>query len=195
MRSPLRVIDTHAHIPPVLLEQIDEAAVVQLYADGFEGLPLTQKVLIWHLYQAALAGRDIYFDQRYGRALEMREVLEEILVHATVGHGAAADVLAEIRRYTKLFWINCGPHNNLTARKFVLKCTREQFRAVAQAAQRGRTFSSRARRSTRPGTAGRPFFDPRGRLGDQQDARRRPRRFRDERDNLYESVGMADGLV
>ncbi len=47
-----------------LLERVDEAAVVQLYADGFTELPLTQKVLIWHLYQAALAGRDIYYDQR-----------------------------------------------------------------------------------------------------------------------------------
>ena len=38
-----------------LLERVDDAAVVQLYADGFEKLPLQQKVLVWHLYQAALA--------------------------------------------------------------------------------------------------------------------------------------------
>ena len=62
-----------------LLEQIDDAAVVQYYADGFAALPLDQKILVWHLYQAALAGRDIYYDQRYRHALEMREVLEEIL--------------------------------------------------------------------------------------------------------------------
>ena len=30
-------------------------------------------------------------------------------------------VLGEIRRYTKLFWINSGPYNNVTARKFVLR--------------------------------------------------------------------------
>ena len=34
-------------------------------------------------------------------------------------------MLAEIRRYTKLFWINTGPYNNLTARKFILRLTRE----------------------------------------------------------------------
>ena len=44
---------------PYLLEQIDEAAVVQLYADGFDALSLRDKTLVWHLYQAALAGRDI----------------------------------------------------------------------------------------------------------------------------------------
>ena len=37
---------------------------------------------IWHLYQAALAGRDIYYDQRYAHNLEMRDVLEAILTHA-----------------------------------------------------------------------------------------------------------------
>src|SRR2546423_15445316 len=37
-----------------LLEQIDDAAVVQLYADGFAALPLREKTLIWHLYQAAI---------------------------------------------------------------------------------------------------------------------------------------------
>ena len=48
-----------------LLERVDDAAVVQLYADGFSSLPLKQKTLIWHLYQAALAGRDIFIDQKH----------------------------------------------------------------------------------------------------------------------------------
>ena len=43
-----------------LLERVDDAAVVQLYADGFSELPLKEKTLVWHLYQAALAGRDIF---------------------------------------------------------------------------------------------------------------------------------------
>ena len=37
------------------------------------------KVLVWHLYQAALAGRDIYYDQRYRHNLAMRDILEEML--------------------------------------------------------------------------------------------------------------------
>ena len=69
-------------IPEILLERVDDAAVAQLYADGFNDLPLEQKTLIWHLYQAAIAGRDIYYDQRYAHSLEMRDVLEEILTHA-----------------------------------------------------------------------------------------------------------------
>src|SRR5215204_2545414 len=53
-----------------LLERVDDAAVAQLYADGFDALPLEQKTLIWHLYQAAVAGRDIFYDQRYAHNLE-----------------------------------------------------------------------------------------------------------------------------
>jgi dipeptidyl-peptidase-3 len=111
---------------------VDEAAVVQLYADGFAALALREKVLIYHLYQAALAGRDIYYDQRYAHNLAMRDVLEEILTHAG---GIPPDTLAEIERYTKLFWINTGPYNNLTARKFVLRCTPEAFMAAARTAE------------------------------------------------------------
>jgi dipeptidyl-peptidase-3 len=118
---------------PYLLERVDEAAVVQLYADGFTALPLREKILIYHLYRAALAGRDIYYDQRYAHNLAMRDVLEEIVTHAA---GIPPDTLDEIQRYTKLFWINTGPYNNLTARKFVLKCTPEAFTAAARIAER-----------------------------------------------------------
>ncbi len=114
-----------------LLEQVDDAAIAQIYADGFEHLPLREKILIWHLYRAALAGRDIFYDQRYAHSLEMREVLEEILTHAS---GIDPATRQEIERYTRLFWINSGPHNNLTARKFVLKCTPEAFAAAVKAA-------------------------------------------------------------
>jgi dipeptidyl-peptidase-3 len=122
-----------------LLERVDEAAVVQVYADGFEKLPVQQKLLVWHLYEAALAGRDIYYDQRYVHNLEMRNVLEEILTHPA---GIDPATLTEIQRYTKLFWLNTGPYNNLTARKFVLKCTPEAFAAAAKAAvQNGGTLA------------------------------------------------------
>src|SRR4249920_3697712 len=47
-----------------LLERVDDAAVVQLYADGFDALPLRERTLIWHLYEAAIAGRDIFLDQK-----------------------------------------------------------------------------------------------------------------------------------
>ena len=80
--------------------------------------------------------------------LEMRDVLEADR-HAP-GQGRSRRRSAEIQRYTKLFWINTGPYNNLTARKFVLKLhargVRRRRRAAADAGARFR--SPRARRSS-----------------------------------------------
>jgi hypothetical protein len=128
-----------------LLEQVDDAAVIQLYADQFTALPLREKTLIWHLSQAAVAGRDIFFDQKHRNALEMRRVLEAIVSHPT---GVEPATLAEIQRYTKLFWINTGPYNNLTARKFVLKLTPQALAAAVKAsAAAGATFPTPANES------------------------------------------------
>src|SRR6266545_4134444 len=118
--TPMRATTAARSDRQYLIEQVDEAAVVQLYAEGFADLPLREKTLVWHLTQAAIAGRDIFYDQRYAHNLEMRDVLESILVHA---EGVDNETLEQIRRYTKLFWINTGPYNNLTSRKFVPACS------------------------------------------------------------------------
>jgi dipeptidyl-peptidase-3 len=124
-----------------LLERIGEAAVVQVYADAFHDLPLREKTLIWHLGQAAIAGRDIYYDQRYAHSLEMRDVLEAIVTHPV---GIDRTTFDEITRYTKLFWINTGPYNNLTSRKFVPTCSAAALAAAAHVAVRnGAVFPQR----------------------------------------------------
>ena len=74
--APAPAPESQAEQRKYLLERVDDAAVVQLYADGFSALPLDQKVLIWHLAEAAIAGRDIFYDQVSADALEMRDVLE-----------------------------------------------------------------------------------------------------------------------
>src|SRR5258705_10835823 len=125
-QSPAPATQASASIDrPYLLERVGEAAVVQVYADGFRDLPLREKILVWHLAQAAIAGRDIFYDQRYAHNLEMRDVLEAIVTHpadrlraegasaslAEAGAPSAvpaeADIdaaaLEEIARYTKLF--------------------------------------------------------------------------------------------
>jgi dipeptidyl-peptidase-3 len=178
---------------PYLLEQVDDAAVVQYYAEGFPALPLDQRILIWHLYQAALAGRDIYYHQRYRHALDMRRVLEAILTHPA---GIEPPVLKEIRRYAKLFWINSGPHNNLTARKFVLACDPEAFRdAAAIAAVHGAILPC-GNGETLDALLARlrgPFFDP---AVDPMVTCKAPGEGRDilasSANNLYAGVTMAD---
>jgi dipeptidyl-peptidase-3 len=176
-----------------LLERVDDAAVVQLYADGFAALPLREKTLIYHLSQAAIAGRDIFIDQKHRNSLEMRGVLEAILTHA---QGVDAATLSEIQRYTKLFWLNNGQYNNLTARKFVLKTTPDALAAAAQAAAKtGATFPTQAGETLEALLARlQPmFFDPNV---DPIVTNKTPGQGKDiltaSANNLYSGVSLAD---
>jgi dipeptidyl-peptidase III len=187
--APAAAVDTR----PYLLEQVGEAAIVQLYADGFAALSARDKVLVWHLYRAALAGRDIYYDQRYRHNLAMRAILEGVLTHAD---GIDPADLDAITRYTKLFWINTGPYNNLTARKFVLPLTPAAFAAAVS-----RAHDNGARLPLEPGETPAAlverfapmFFDP---AFDPMVTNKTPADGRDillaSANNLYDQVTMAD---
>ena len=176
-----------------LLDRVDDAAVVQLYADGFETLPLKQKTLIWHLYQAAIAGRDIFIDQKHRDALAMREIIEPIVAHPK---GVDPATLAEIERYTKLFWLNNGPYNNLTARKFVLKTTPEALQDAVMASAKigGARFMTRDETiEGKLARLGPMFFDPNI---DPIVTNKSPGAGRDilqaSANNLYSNVSVAD---
>ncbi len=166
---------------------------MQLYADGFDKLTLQDKTLVWHLYRAALAGRDIYYDQRHRHNLGIRHLLEQIIRHPA---GVPADTLAELTRYTKLFWLNTGPYNNLTARKFLLALDRERvIQAMEIAAANGADFCLGAGESlaARVERYAPVFFDPDFEPmvtcktpGDGQDI------LASSANNLYDGVTMAD---
>ena len=115
---------------PYLLERVGPAAVVQLHAEAFARLSLDDKRLAWHLYEAALAGRDIYFDQRFEHGLLMRDVIEALYVARACLEPVVADAIA---RYTKLFWINSGPYEHITARKLGLELSRTQLLGAIEA--------------------------------------------------------------
>ena len=176
-----------------VIDRVGDAAVVQVYADGFTQLPVREKTLIWHLYQAALAGRDIFYDQRYAQNLDMRALLEALLTHEAV---ISPTVLTEIRRYTKLFWINTGPFNNLTARKFLLRLSSDDLIAAAHAvAAAGAVLPLRPGESIDAFVArlAPAFFDP---TVDAVVTNKTPGPGRDilaaSANNLYEGVTMAD---
>jgi dipeptidyl-peptidase-3 len=176
-----------------LLERIDDVAVVQLYADGFEQLGVREKILIYHLSQAAIAGRDIFIDQKYRHSLEIRDLIEDILTHAG---GIDSDTLAEIRRYAKLFWVNNGPHNTVTSQKNVLTCSFEDFvRAVDKAESNGARLPRRQGESTAGllRRTGPVLFDPKV---DSHATSKSPGHGRDilqaSANNFYDGVTLKD---
>lgn len=118
---------------PYRLETVGPAQVVRLYADGFERLTPRERVLAYYLSLASIAARDIALDQRHPDALEVRDLCEGIFRHRSAVDSATA---LAITRYLKLFWINNGFYDHLTARKFTPECTPAAFTAAAEAAQR-----------------------------------------------------------
>lgn len=115
-----------------LLERVDDVAVVQIYCDGFEELPRDEKILIYHLTEAAIAGRDIFLHQKYRHSPMIRDLLEEIVTHPD---GIDKDTLDEIRRYTKLFWVNNGIHNSITSKKNLIRGSKDDFLKAALKAE------------------------------------------------------------
>jgi dipeptidyl-peptidase-3 len=116
---------------PYLLETIGEFAVARVYADGFEELSPRERALAYYLSRAAIAGRDIYYDQMGRSNLEARDLLEEILTHP---RGVPEGTLGRLHAYLKLFWINNGNHNERTKLKFVPEFTFEQLEQAARIA-------------------------------------------------------------
>jgi dipeptidyl-peptidase-3 len=112
---------------------VEDFAVARLYADGFEDLTREERVLAFYLSRAAIAGRDILFDQMGRNLLEVRDLLEEILTHP---QEVPRETLEPLHRYLKLFWINGGNHNDRTRRKFVPAFTHEQLLTAARRAQK-----------------------------------------------------------
>lgn len=62
-----------------LLEQFDDIKILRYDVPAFEGLSLREKLFVYYLSRAALAGRDILWDQNNKYNLRVRAALESIL--------------------------------------------------------------------------------------------------------------------
>lgn len=76
----------------------------------FETLTLKQKELLYYLSQAALAGRDIIWDQNYKYNLTIRHTLEAII--NDYSGDRTTDEFAKFSQYTKRVWFSNGIHHH-----------------------------------------------------------------------------------
>ena len=60
-------------------EKFADLQILRYRVPGFESLPRARKELIYYLYEAALSGRDIIWDQNYRHNLRIRQTLEAII--------------------------------------------------------------------------------------------------------------------
>src|SRR5690349_8272015 len=69
-------------------EAFADLQVLRYEVPGFNSLPLNQKKLAYYLYEAALCGRDIIYDQKSKNGLLIRKMLETIYETANTDRNA-----------------------------------------------------------------------------------------------------------
>lgn len=107
---------------------IDRFADIQVLAypvPGFDQLGLQEKELLYYLYQAAYAGRDILWDQNYRHNLRIRRTLEAIVRH----YDGARDTEAfrQFMVYAKQVWFANGIHHHYSTLKFQPQFSADDF--------------------------------------------------------------------
>ena len=104
-------------------ERFADIQMLRYRLNGFDKLSTQQKLYIYYLSQATLAGRDITFDQ-FGRYnLRIRKLLEEVYCNYR-GDRQSADFLA-MEVYLKRVWFSSGIYHHYGTEKFVPGFTRE----------------------------------------------------------------------
>ncbi len=97
-------------------EQFADIRILRYKIPGFEELDLDKKKQLYYLYQAALWGRDIIYDQNYKHNIEIRKVLEHIFVYFKGNREKKEFKLFEI--YLKRLWFSNGIHHHYSMDKF-----------------------------------------------------------------------------
>ena len=98
-------------------ERFADLQLLRYRVDGFEALDLRQKKLVYYLSEAALAGRDILWDQNGRYNLEIRHMLETVYTRYE-GDKTCPDYQAFVT-YIKRVWFANGIHHHYGCNKFV----------------------------------------------------------------------------
>lgn len=113
-------VSAHADPEPpfeTVSEQFADLRVLRYRIADFDKLTLQQKTLAYYLSMAALAGRDITWDQHYKHNLTIRRTLEEIVKHYA-GNRETED-FKKFMVYTKRVWFSNGIHHHYSNDKFL----------------------------------------------------------------------------
>ena len=110
---------------------------------AFEGLSLRQKQYVYHLAEAALSGRDILWDQNCRHNLDIRHLLEDILLHSAIAReGKDWDAFLT---YLRQVWFANGIHHHYSTDKFLpafsAEWLSEAYRMIPEPVVTGERFA------------------------------------------------------
>ncbi|MCF8449338.1 MAG: dipeptidyl peptidase 3 [Taibaiella sp.] len=95
---------------------------------GFNSLSLQQKKLAYYLYEAALCGRDIIYDQKSKDGLLLRKTIE--VIFDTYRGDKISEDWKKLETYSGKFWFSNGNYHHYSNVKFVPECSYEYFETV-----------------------------------------------------------------
>ena len=101
----------------VEVERFADVRLLRYQVPGFAELDLRHKELLYYLYEAALSGREIIYDQKYRYNLSVKRTLEQVVRHYAGDRDASEFKALEL--YLKRIWFANGLHHHYSNEKFV----------------------------------------------------------------------------
>ena len=108
-----------------IAEQFSDLRVLRYKIEDFDKLSLQQKELLYYLYEAALCGRDITWDQNYKYNLTVRKTLEAIV--SNTANDVNNPEYQKFLVYAKRVWFSSGIHHHYSSDKLVPECSKDYF--------------------------------------------------------------------
>lgn len=106
-----------------VVDRFADVQILRYQVPGFENLSLNRKQLIYWLTEAAIAGRDILWDQNGAYNLKIRKLIEDIYTNYK-GDKENADYKA-LTQYMKQLWMGNGIYHHYSMDKFTPGFSRE----------------------------------------------------------------------
>ncbi|HVR07940.1 MAG TPA: peptidase [Thermoanaerobaculia bacterium] len=142
---------------PPLVERIGPTGFVEVAAPSLAALPLRQKLVAFHLAQAAIQLDPIFYEQMSSYGLTAKRLLGALVEDPG---RLPPESRPRILEYAKLFFANHGNHNEVTGGKFLPGFTAAELtRAAEQARARGASLGSAARLAAVLRDLAAPLFD------------------------------------
>lgn len=112
-----------------IVDNFADIEVLRYEVPGFKDLSLNQKKMLYYLSEAALAGRDIIWDQNGKYNLEIRRMLEG--VYKNYKGDRNSKEFKAFEKYLKQVWFGNGIHHHYSNDKFVPEFTEAFLREQA----------------------------------------------------------------
>jgi len=120
----------------VQVDRFADVEVLRYEVPGFDELSLQEKKLAYYLSQAALAGRDIIYDQNYKHNLRVRKLLSVIV--GTYSGDRDGEDFQKLLEYTKRVWFSHGIHHHYSSDKILPEFTPEALIAMVANSDRSK---------------------------------------------------------